>query len=132
MDAYVTDTHALIWYLTNSPRLGPQASMAFDAADQGAAVMYVPTMCLVEIVFLTERNRIPADLRTTFDLALQANDSFVIIDLTVDIASAVAQITRAAVPEMPDRIIAATALHLGVPLISRDHKIQASSVTTIW
>ena len=33
---------------------------------------------------------------------------------------------------MPDRIIAATALHLGLPLISRDRKIQLSSVNTIW
>ncbi len=33
---------------------------------------------------------------------------------------------------MPDRIIAATALHLGLPLVTRDHRIRASSVTTIW
>ena len=33
---------------------------------------------------------------------------------------------------MPDRIIAATALHLGVPVISRDGKIRASTVATIW
>jgi predicted nucleic acid-binding protein len=32
---------------------------------------------------------------------------------------------------MPDRIIAATALHLGLPLISRDRKIQLSGVNTI-
>jgi PIN domain nuclease of toxin-antitoxin system len=33
---------------------------------------------------------------------------------------------------MPDRIIAATALYLQVPIISQDHKIQATSLTTIW
>jgi PIN domain nuclease of toxin-antitoxin system len=33
---------------------------------------------------------------------------------------------------MPDRIIAATALHLSVPLITRDRKIHASSIETIW
>jgi len=33
---------------------------------------------------------------------------------------------------MPDRIIATTALHLGVPLISRDGRIRLSSVPTIW
>lgn len=36
------------------------------------------------------------------------------------------------VPDMPDRIITATALYLGVPVISRDHKIQASNIETIW
>jgi len=33
---------------------------------------------------------------------------------------------------MPDRIIAATALHLGVPLISRDRRISLSAVATVW
>ena len=33
---------------------------------------------------------------------------------------------------LEDSIIAATALHLGLPLISRDRKIQLSDVDTIW
>ena len=41
-------------------------------------------------------------------------------------------IPREDIPDMPDRIIAATALHLGVPLISRDSKIKLSKVKTIW
>jgi predicted nucleic acid-binding protein len=43
-----------------------------------------------------------------------------------------ASIPRADVPDLPDRIIAATAVYLGVPLISRDRAIRASSVETIW
>lgn len=35
-------------------------------------------------------------------------------------------------PDMPDRIIAGTALHLKLPLITRDHKIQLSQIDTIW
>jgi PIN domain nuclease of toxin-antitoxin system len=33
---------------------------------------------------------------------------------------------------MPDRIIAATAVSLQVPIISRDGYIRASAVQTIW
>jgi PIN domain nuclease of toxin-antitoxin system len=33
---------------------------------------------------------------------------------------------------MPDRIVAATALHYGVPVISRDGRIRASNIRTIW
>ena len=33
---------------------------------------------------------------------------------------------------MPDRIIAATALHLGLPLITWDRRIQLADVGTIW
>jgi PIN domain nuclease of toxin-antitoxin system len=41
-------------------------------------------------------------------------------------------VSRSEVPDLPDRIIAATAVHLGVPAISRDGKIRTSSVDTIW
>jgi predicted nucleic acid-binding protein len=33
---------------------------------------------------------------------------------------------------MPDRIIAATALHLGLPLVTRDARIVASGINTVW
>jgi len=36
------------------------------------------------------------------------------------------------IPDMPDRIIAATAVHLNVPIISRDGKIKLSDLDTIW
>jgi predicted nucleic acid-binding protein len=36
------------------------------------------------------------------------------------------------VPDMPDRIIAATAMHLGLPLVMGDRKVQASVIVTIW
>jgi predicted nucleic acid-binding protein len=40
-------------------------------------------------------------------------------------------VNAAQIPDMPDRIIAATAVHLNVPLISRDGKIRVSGVNTI-
>jgi len=41
-------------------------------------------------------------------------------------------VLRQAVPDMPDRIIAATAIHLAVPLLSRDGRIRISAVETLW
>ena len=52
--------------------------------------------------------------------------------LTVEIVDAMKQVPRADVPDMPDRIVAATAVYFGVPVISRDGKIRASNVQTIW
>ncbi len=31
----VTDTHSLIWFLQNSPKLGAKASEVFEACDNG-------------------------------------------------------------------------------------------------
>ena len=35
-------------------------------------------------------------------------------------------------PDMPDRMIAATALALGVPLVTRDGRMRAAPLTTVW
>lgn len=48
------------------------------------------------------------------------------------VAEALEFVQRTEVPDLPDRIVAATALALKVPLISRDRKIRASQVQTIW
>lgn len=128
-----TDTHGLIWYLENDPRLGADASLLFADCDQGRAFIYVPTISLVEIVYLQEKGRISARLKTTFDAKLKAGRSGLkLIDLTAEVVDAMARIPRAEVADMPDRIIAATALHLGLPLISKDRRIRSSVVTTVW
>jgi hypothetical protein len=51
----VTDTHGLIWYLEDSPRLSPAARNVFDQCDLGKMLIYVPTICIVEIVYLQEK-----------------------------------------------------------------------------
>jgi predicted nucleic acid-binding protein len=48
------------------------------------------------------------------------------------IASAMQRVVRSQVPELANRMIAATALYLNIPVITRDHKIQASNLNTIW
>lgn len=51
----------------------------------------------------------------------------------VQIAQEVNRIPRNLIPEMPDRIIAATALALGLPLVTRDKNIRESGVVTaLW
>lgn len=130
---FVTDTHGLIWYLEDSPRLGKKAKAAFDSCDQGECLIYVPAICIVEIIYLQEKGRIDKTLLTQFLEEMTANSSGLrVADLTIDSAIALDQIPRQQVPDMPDRIIAATAIQLGLPLISRDRKIQLSSVPTIW
>ena len=49
------------------------------------------------------------------------------------ISEKIKQIDRSTVPDMPDRIIAATALYLNIPLVTCDSKIQnLTSVSIIW
>ena len=47
-------------------------------------------------------------------------------------AEAMAKIPRNIVPDMPDRMIAATALHLNLPLVTIDTQVRAANIETIW
>ncbi|HNS52783.1 MAG TPA: type II toxin-antitoxin system VapC family toxin [Anaerolineae bacterium] len=133
MSGAVVDTHALVWYLEDSPRLGPAARQVFDACDHGEIAIYVPTICLVEVIYLQEKGRIPAELKAELVAQLQSGASgLIMVGLTPEVAEAVADVPREAVPDMPDRIIAATARHLGLPLVSRDRMIHLSGIETIW
>ena len=106
----VTDTHALIWYLEASPRLSETAKQIFEACDRGQVIIYVPTICLVEMIYLAEKGRIPAPLVEQFIHALlQGETGLVPMSLTEEVAIALPRIPRAQVPDLPDRIIAATA-----------------------
>ncbi|MEY3305588.1 MAG: type II toxin-antitoxin system VapC family toxin [Pseudanabaena sp.] len=133
MTDVVTDTHALIWYLEDSPRLSASASQVFDRCDRGELVIYIPTICLVEIVYLQEKRRISANLKAQLDEALSTgNSGLVLFDLTIGIVEALAKIPREAVPDLPDHVIAATALHLGLPLISCDRRMPLAGIPLIW
>lgn len=52
------------------------------------------------------------------------------VDLRV--AEILRTVPRDAVPDMPDRIIAATALALGLPIVTRDRRLPATGIRTIW
>ena len=39
---------------------------------------------------------------------------------------------RQNIPDTPDRTVAAMALHFEVPVISRDGRIRASDLQTVW
>jgi predicted nucleic acid-binding protein len=93
----------------------------------------VPAICLVEVIYLVEKGRIPiADWRKLDEALLRPDAAVRVVPLSESIARSVARIPRESVPDMPDRIIAATALQLGLPLVTRDAKIQASGINTVW
>jgi PIN domain nuclease of toxin-antitoxin system len=129
MSDVVTDTHALIWYLEDSPKLSALASQVFDRCDRGEVVIYIPTICLIEIIYLQEKGRISANLKTQLDEALITGTSgLILFDLTVGVVEALAKIPREAVPDLPDRVIAATAFHLNLPLISCDRRMPLTGI----
>ncbi len=134
MSDLVIDTHAAVWYFANLPQMSAIARNAVNGAIANGFVIILPTVSIVEIVYLIERGRlIPQTLTSLLQALKLSNSSFVSQDLTEDIAQTLSHIPRSTVPDMPDRIIAATALHLNLPLITKDSKIQTlKSIKTVW
>ena len=134
MSAIVIDTHILIWMLTNSANLSIAASLAINQAEITNSKIYVSAISLVEIRYLIEKGKfIDSLFDEVVDLLENTDELLSLSILGLPEAKVIEAINRNVVPDMPDRIIAATAFSLGLPLISADHKIQALSVIkVIW
>jgi predicted nucleic acid-binding protein len=98
-----------------------------EAVVSGGDALVVPAICLVEILYLVEKGRLPEAAWERISDHLDRPDAGLrVAPLDRGVATAVGRISREEVPDMPDRIITATALHLGLPLVSRDGRIRRS------
>ena len=134
MPSVVADTHTLIWYIFELPRLSPAALTALEQAVNEGNSIYFQAITIVEISYLIERGRLAGEVLTrVLNAADDPNVGILLAPLDRNISATIQQIDRATVPDMPDRIIAATALSLSLPLVTRDAKIQAlTTIQTIW
>jgi PIN domain nuclease of toxin-antitoxin system len=116
MNGVVVDTHALLWYLMRDVALSGSARSSLESVGSSDGTLYVSAISLVEIVYLAEKGRIATDCWDILTRALERPETawqvFPVDRGTVD---CLCRIPRDLVPDMPDRIVAATALELGLP-----------------
>jgi PIN domain nuclease of toxin-antitoxin system len=134
MTAIVADTHTIVWYVTEPEQLSKIATLTLDRAVNTGQHIYVSAISIVEICYLVERRRLPeVVLQRLLEVSDVSDGVVVTIPLNRVIAETLRKIPRDTVPDMPDRIIAATALHLNLPLVTCDRKIQAlTEIETVW
>ncbi|MTF39008.1 type II toxin-antitoxin system VapC family toxin [Cyanobacterium aponinum] len=134
MTGVVIDTHVLIWYIFEPNRLSETALTTIEKVNITNSQIYIPSISLIEITYLVEKGRIPQEVLTRVNQAIDSpNVNLFLVPLDRRITLSFEEIDKSIVPEMPDRIIAATALSLELPLITRDLKIQnLSNIQIIW
>jgi PIN domain nuclease of toxin-antitoxin system len=80
---YVVDTHALIWDLLNDKKLGQQAKVIFQAAEQNQTILIVPAIVLAELYYANLKNHWFADFTALYtDIISQPYVRFVPLDHT--------------------------------------------------
>jgi len=127
MPSFVTDTQALVKFMLGKKVINDAAHQVYLSADKGEATIIIPAIVLMEVMYLFEKNRIEIGVLQTEDLMESQNYQFE--PLSLEIIKTASQIHD--IPELHDRLIAATAMHLDLPLITNDPVITKSEFVQI-
>ena len=132
----VADSHALIWYVfgDENGRLTPTASEALAAADAGEGIA-VSIASVIDLWYVTQTTgAVRTDqLAAIVDLLNDAESSLDPIPISANVVAAFGSIPLPALRDPWDRLIMATAIDLGVPLVSADARIAATGlIEVLW
>lgn len=128
MPRYVTDTHALVWYLSGASNLSALARSAFEEAAKGVNPILVPAIVIAELVMLAEKRKGSIDVSKIFN-SLSQNPAFHLLALAPETALHIQTLT--ALPDIHDRLVVAEAIENQASLITRDQTIIASGLAPV-
>lgn len=131
---YVTDTHTLIWYMTDDPNLSIKAKRIFKKVDNMQEYIFIPCIVFFELLYLIEKKKISVDF-DSFLAIVSSSNNYMIEPMCLPIIEKTRKIPRERVADPWDRVIVATAMHLNFPLISRDEslrELELEGFEVIW
>ena len=80
---YVADTHSLVWYFTEDPRLSKKALEAFEGTTKVGSII-IPTLVLAEVMFIAKKGKITLSFEEVLK-RIEEYENFDIAPLDVDI-----------------------------------------------
>ena len=129
----VLDTHVLLWWVSNPEQLSKKARSTIERTISEGSI-YISSISAWEIAMLVERKR----LALTMDVKdwitrCEAIPYIKFVPVTNGIAIKAVQLTGDIHNDPADRIIVATALSMGVTLVTMDQKLRNYQyVKTVW
>ena len=128
----LVDTHVVIWLAFDPGQLSRKARVAIDDARKKAAGLAISDITLLELAALATKGRIHLDI--SLESFLQEVESrFVVLPVSGKVCARATGLPGIYPKDPADRIIGATALVAGLPLLTADRQIRRSkAVQTIW
>ncbi len=126
------DTHVVLWLALDPLKISKKARSAIEEARQSGEGLAISDISLLEITNLERKRRIT--LRGTLETFLTEIESrFVVLPLTARICVRAASLPAAYPNDPADRVIGATTLVEGIPLVTADEAIRRTrALPTIW
>ena len=127
---FVADTHALLWWFTDSPKTSLKTSEIFEKCEEGENIIFIPSIVIAEALSIFDKRRTSFNFKNLFK-KINDSENFVLIALDYPILEKMVALTE--ITELHDKIIASTAKYLKVPIITKDEVLQnLPKVKTIW
>jgi PIN domain nuclease of toxin-antitoxin system len=132
-EVIVVDTHIVIWDALKPELLSDKAKESLIQADENEGILLCE-ISLWETAMLVKKGRISLDTSyQEFIRLVLLSKNYQLQGITPEIAELSTQLSETINNDPADRIIAATSLVMGIPLITADRNLnQADSLTTIW
>jgi len=127
---YVTDTHSLVWYLTADPKLSAPARKVFKRVDNSQDVIFIPCAVFFELIYLIEKKKIDVPF-DTFVRLFSSSRNYKVEPICLPIIEKTRQISSKSVKDPWDRLIAATSMHLNLPLITHDRTLRRIGIKIV-
>ena len=127
----VLDTHAWIWWVSEPGKLSTKARAAIEYAS---SIGVCPISCW-ELSTKVVRGQLELDRQVSVWVKQAlARPRVVVAELTPEIAVLAGELERKGFHGDPaDRLIAATAIHHGAELVTKDRRMRGSSaVRSVW
>ena len=126
------DTHVVIWLALEPGRISKRARAAIQETRQRGEGLAISDITLLEIATIENKGRIKLNASLEAFLA-EIEARFIVLPITGRICVSALALPAAYPRDPADRVIGATALVEGLPLITADDGIRRSkALKTIW
>jgi PIN domain nuclease of toxin-antitoxin system len=128
----LVDTHIVLWLAFAPVKISRRARTVIDEARRGATGLAISDITLLELATLEGKGRVHLDISLESFLS-EVETRFAVMPMSGRICTRAIGLSEPYPKDIADRVIGATALIHGMPLVTADEAIRRSKfLDTIW